>query len=138
MDTIIHPLHSAIAPPPRFTYPFCYEPHALCTAAAEEVQRHIAANGALREEADRGKMFGVLVVEHEGRTGFLAAYSGLLCGRCDLPWFVPPVYDSQQPDGHFKTREAEISRINRQVSEMESSDERRRAIARLEDVKRCV
>lgn len=136
MDTIIHPLHSAIAPPPRFTYPFCYEPHALCTAAAEEVQRHIAANGALREEADRGKMFGVLVVEHEGRTGFLAAYSGLLCGRCDLPWFVPPVYDSQQPDGHFKTREAEISRLNRQVSEMESSDERRRAIARLEDVKR--
>jgi len=61
-----------------------------------------------------GKMFGVLVVSpvSEGQDGpnlaFLAAYSGLLEGRNDWPYFVPPVFDVQQPDGHFKTREREI------------------------------
>ena len=49
-------------------------------------------------------MFGVLVVEG----GFLAAYSGLLEGRNDWDYFVPPVFDAQQPDGYFKTREHEI------------------------------
>ena len=39
----------------------------------------------------------------------MAAYSGLLEGRNDWPYFVPPVYDAQQPDGYFKTREHEIS-----------------------------
>ena len=35
-------------------------------------------------------------------------YSGLLEGRNDWDYFVPPVYDAQQPDGYFKTREREI------------------------------
>ena len=52
-----------------------------------------------------GKMFGVLVVEG----GFLAAYSGLLEGRNDWDYFVPPVFDAQQPDGYFKQKEREIS-----------------------------
>ena len=56
-----------------------------------------------------GKMFGVLVVDTSEGLGFLAAYSGLLEGRNDWPYFVPPVYDAQQPDGYFKTREREIS-----------------------------
>lgn len=50
-------------------------------------------------------MFGVLVVEG----GFLAAYSGLLEGRNDWDYFVPPVFDAQQPDGYFKQKEREIS-----------------------------
>ena len=41
--------------------------------------------------------------------GFVAAYSGLLEGRNDWPYFVPPVYDAQQPDGHFKQEERLIS-----------------------------
>ena len=32
----------------------------------------------------------------------------LLEGRNDWEYFVPPVYDAQQPDGYFKTREREI------------------------------
>ena len=54
-------------------------------------------------------MFGVLVVESSDGLAFLAAYSGLLAGRNDWDYFVPPVYDAQQPDGHFKTTEREIS-----------------------------
>ena len=55
-----------------------------------------------------GKMFGVMIVESEHSLGFLAAYSGLLEGRNDWPYFVPPVFDAQQPDGYFKTKEREI------------------------------
>ena len=95
----IHPLNSDIPLPERFTYPFCYEPHPLCLLAAEEVKQEIA-----RINPSEGKMFGVLVVEG----GFLAAYSGLLEGRNDWPYFVPPVFDAQQPDGYFKTQEREI------------------------------
>lgn len=60
-----------------------------------------------------GKMFGVLVVETAGGLAFLAAYSGLLEGRNDWPYFVPPVFDAQQPDGYFKTREREITLVAR-------------------------
>lgn len=101
----VHPLHTDIQRPERFTYPFCYEPHPLCLLAAKEVQRYIASHEEIRQDADGGKMFGVLVVEG----GFLAAYSGLLAGRNDWEYFVPPVYDAQQPDGYFKTKEREIS-----------------------------
>jgi tRNA pseudouridine32 synthase/23S rRNA pseudouridine746 synthase len=101
----LHPLASHLERPERFTYPFCYEPHPLCQLAAKEVQAYIATHPEIREDADQGKMFGVLVVEG----GFLAAYSGLLAGRNDWTYFVPPVYDAQQPDGYFKQQEQIIS-----------------------------
>ena len=99
----------------------------MCQLAAKAVQAYIAGHEEIREDADRGKMFGVLVVEipeegptaivDAGRLGFLAAYSGLLAGRNDWPYFVPPVFDAQQPDGYFKTQEREISRISRDSRE---------------------
>jgi tRNA pseudouridine32 synthase/23S rRNA pseudouridine746 synthase len=123
----LHPLHTDLSAPERFTYPFCYEPHPLCRLAAAEVQRYIASHAEIKEDADRGKMFGVLVVKEgdgcNGRLGYLAAYSGLLAGRNDWDYFVPPVYDAQQPDGHFKTTEREISRISRESSTSSQSRE---------------
>ena len=124
MPSPLHPLTTDIVPPERFTYPFCYEPHPLCLLAAEEVKQEIA-----RINPTEGKMFGVLVVSppklggvRGGLNGgiaylvtiepslcYMAAYSGLLEGRNDWPYFVPPVFDAQQPDGYFKTREREIS-----------------------------
>ena len=120
----VHPLESRIAPPERFTYPFAYEPHPLCQLAAKAVQAYIASHEEILEDADKGKMFGVLVVEMSpGQLGFLAAYSGLLAGRNDWPYFVPPIFDAQQPDGYFKTQEREISRISRSSrSSRDSSD----------------
>ena len=124
----LHPLHSTEAPPERFTYPFCYEPHPLCQQAAQELQAYIAAHPELRQDADRGKMFGVLIVSPQSPQYpqspqssppplfFLAAYSGLLSGRNDWDYFVPPVYDAQQPDGYFKTKEREISQLTAQLS----------------------
>lgn len=110
-------MSTTIPKPERFTYPFAYEPHPLCRLAAEEVQQYIAAHPDIREDADRGKMFGVLVVAREDRKpslAYLAAYSGLLAGRNDWPYFVPPVYDAQQPDGYFKQQEHIISLTSRQ------------------------
>ena len=101
--TVLHTLTTDIEPPKRFTYPFCYEPHPLAVLAAEEVKRELASM-----RLTEGKMFGVLVVEG----GFLAAYSGLLEGRNDWDYFVPPVFDAQQPDGHFKQTERQISLLS--------------------------
>lgn len=134
MTDIIQPLDTAIAPPARFTYPFCYEPHPLCLLAAERVQSLIAAS-PWRPEADRGKMFGVLVSIRDGQLCYTAAYSGLLAGRNDLPGFVPPVFDAQRPDGYFKEQEAEISEINTLVELMENSPVRRRLTAELNKAK---
>ena len=102
--------------------PMGYSPHPLCLEAAAEVQRHIMGNSEWREEAEEGKMFGVLVVEDDkGALGFLAAYSGLLANRNDWDYFVPAVFDFQQPDGYFKREEAEISDINKRVTLLEQS-----------------
>ena len=127
----LHTLDTDISKPEKFTYPFCYEPHPLCRLAADEVQRHIRESGLLPEDGGEGKMFGVLVVEYcEGtesgkppHLGFLAAYSGLLAGRNDWQWFVPPVFDAQQPDGHFKRTETCISAINAEIESLRNSRE---------------
>lgn len=110
----LHPLNTDIQKPVHFTDPFCYEPHPLCLQAAEEVKREIA-----RIHPSEGKMFGVLVVESSMHIAFLAAYSGLLEGRNDWPYFVPPVFDAQQPDGYFKTKEREImqSEVHKEMSQ---------------------
>jgi len=100
---MFHPLHTDIEKPERFTWPFCYEPHPLCLLACDELKQEIA-----RINPTEGKMFGVLVVESKDKLGFLAAYSGLLEGRNDWEYFVPPVFDAQQPDGYFKQKEREI------------------------------
>ena len=108
----LHPLHTNIAKPERFTWPFCYEPHPLCLLACDEVKAEIE-----KISPSEGKMFGVLVAEDSNDgLGFLAAYSGLLCGRNDWEYFVPPVFDAQQPDGYFKQKEREISVLNQHPS----------------------
>lgn len=119
-----HFLNTDIIPPQRFTYPFNYTPHPLCIKAAQQLQKYIASVADWKEEIEGGKMFGVLVAKDaDGRIGFLAAYSGLLAGRNDWQFFVPPVYDSQQPDGYFKTHEREISAINAEIKTLQNDEE---------------
>lgn len=119
-----HPLHTQLPLPHRMNHPMGYVVSTLCELAAKEVQAEIQRHADWTEEVEKGKMFGVLVVEDtEGQTGFLAAYSGQLCGRADWDYFVPAVFDYLQPDGYFKQEEARISDINRQVTELEHSEE---------------
>lgn len=122
-----------------------YEPHPLCIQACREVQEMLARREDWQEEIARGKMFGVLIVENvktdtdvqkrgypaadseAPKWGYLAAYSGQIGGRSDWEDFVPAVFDYLQPDGYFKTHEAEISRINQSISHLEEDERMKEA-----------
>lgn len=112
--TLFHPLSYSGELPEKFTYPYCYQPHDVAKVSAGEVIRYIEGRGEWKDELENGKMFGVLVVKScGGDLGFVAAYSGLLQGRNDHDYFVPPVFDSQSPNGHFKTNERRISALSK-------------------------
>ena len=135
---MLHALSTSIPSPRQFTYPFCYDVDPLAEAASRELQRYIADADLMSTEKGCGKMFGVLVVEYEDESGalqrgFLAAYSGLLGGRNDWPYFVPPVFDAQQPDGHFKCTEREISAINREILAIERDPEYLQSVVQREE-----
>ena len=138
---MLHTLNVSIPSPRQFTYPFCYDVDPLAEAASLELQRYIADADLMSTEKGCGKMFGVLVVEYEDeegalQRGFLAAYSGLLGGRNDWPYFVPPVFDAQQPDGHFKRTEREISAINREIAAIENDPEYLQSVEQHEQTKK--
>ena len=138
---MLHTLNVSIPSPRQFTYPFCYNVDPLAEAASLELQRYIADADLMSTEKGCGKMFGVLVVEYEDESGalqrgFLAAYSGLLGGRNDWPYFVPPVFDAQQPDGHFKRTEREISAINHEIAAIEHDAEYLQSVAQHEQTKK--
>ena len=138
---MLHALSTSLPSPRQFTYPFCYDVDPLAEAASLELQRYIADADLMSTEKGCGKMFGVLVVEYEDeegalQRGFLAAYSGLLGGRNDWPYFVPPVFDAQQPDGHFKRTEREISAINREIAAIENDAEYLQSVEQHEQTKK--
>ena len=138
---MLHTLNVSIPSPRQFTYPFCYDVDPLAEAASLELQRYIADADLMSTEKGCGKMFGVLVVEYEDeegalQRGFLAAYSGLLGGRNDWPYFVPPVFDAQQPDGHFKRTEREISAINSEIRAIENDPEYLQSVEHHEQTKK--
>ena len=138
---MLHALSTSIPSPRQFTYPFCYDVDPLAEAASLELQRYIADADLMSTEKGCGKMFGVLVVEYDDESGalqrgFLAAYSGLLGGRNDWPYFVPPVFDAQQPDGHFKRTEREISAINREIAAIEHDAEYLQSVEQHEQTKK--
>ena len=138
---MLHTLNVPIPSPCQFTYPFCYDVDPLAEAASRELQRYIADADLMSTEKGCGKMFGVLVVEYEDESGalqrgFLAAYSGLLGGRNDWPYFVPPVFDAQQPDGHFKRTEREISAINHEIAAIEHDAEYLQSVEQHEQTKK--
>ena len=118
---ILHPFHISSTGtdfPEKMNNPFDYEPHPLCIQICKELQTYLENKKEWREEIDRGKMFGILIVEG----GYLAAYSGQIGGRSDWDDFVPAVFDYLQPDGYFKTHEAEITRINESILRLEKDE----------------
>ena len=109
--------------PERFTFPFHYTPHPLTRIAADEVRSYLSTRTDWQDEIGKGKMFGVLIVRTEDcGIGYLAAFSGNLAGSNMHDFFVPPVYDLLNPDGYFRKEEAEISALNRRISDISKSD----------------
>ena len=112
--------HPDIKVPERLNDPFRYSPHPCVLAAAEKVKEMMRK---VNPEGE-GKMLGVLIVrDKEGRTGFLAGFSGNINGRNDIEGFVPPIYNLLDPEGTFKKGEAELNRINVKITSLESSPE---------------
>ena len=130
---ILHPLHIQHLEdiPEKMNNPFDYTPHPLCITACKELQRYLTKRKDWQEEINQGKMFGVLIVDasqncnsvdytNNPQIGYLAAYSGQICGRSDWDDFVPAVFDYLQTDGYFKTHEAEITNINQAINQLEN------------------
>lgn len=122
--------------PETMNNPFDYEPHPLCIEVCKELQSQLQRREDWREEIEDGKMFGVLIVEKpsteenadgKSQIGYLAAYSGQIGGRSDWQDFVPAVFDYLQPDGYFKTHEAEITHINHSISLLKGDERMQKA-----------
>ena len=116
---IFHPLSPSAELPKAMNDPFSYSPHPLCRIAATALQQTLPALMAAHPD-ERGKMFGVLVVEWRGVLGYLQAYSGQIEGG--YPYqddFVPPVYDYLSPTGYFKCHERAISSLNVRIAELQ-------------------
>ncbi len=123
---LLHPLPPGtddIPSPEQFTYPFRYKPHPLCVAAVEDIAP--VCRQLLTKEKS-GKMFGVMIVEAEGKRYYLAAFSGMIGGTYLQEGFVPPVYNLQTEGSYFKQEEANISAINHRIANGEDTENLRR------------
>lgn len=121
---------SHIKLPEKLNFPFYYDVHLLCEIAAKQVQHFLGTNDELQHNFGLennsdllpiGKMFGVLIVEKNGRLGFLAAYSGKLANSNSVAFFVPPVFDMLTDNGYFLRKEEELNAINREIEALENT-----------------
>lgn len=113
---------SEVSLPYKFNNPFRYTPHQLCLYAADEVRSYINSRREWKEDAAKGKMFGVLIVSTPtGEIGYLAAFSGLLAGNNRHPFFVPPIYDLLSKESYFQKEEMEITLINREIESIKNN-----------------
>lgn len=124
--------------PEKMNNPFGYIPCKLSMKAAEAVKKHIAGMPeAARTEIEEGKMFGVLVARDSmGEIGYLAGFSGLLQGKAEHEYFVPPIYDISKDGGYFRNEEKKITGINESISHILSSEKYRNAASALDKAKR--
>ena len=117
--------------PERFTFPFYYQPHALCLLACEELQQKLLADSAHYDFNEDGKMIGVLLVkDKQGEVGYLCAYSGKLVIKAvqnkvnnELTHFVPFVFDATVPTSYFNQEQISINELNTQLKHLESNAE---------------
>jgi len=115
--------------PEKFTFPFHYQPHAICLLAVEKLQSHLEVQQnwvhnfglSASDETVIGKMFGVLVVlTRDGRIGYLSAFSGKLAGSNHHEGFVPPIFDGLADGGFLNAGMRELSNINEQIRTLET------------------
>lgn len=110
--------------------PFDYIPDASCNQAFKELNIYIETlrrsgqpeDVAFCRALDDGVMLGVLIAtDQEGNRHNLYAFSGQLgADGFHHEGFVEPALDYLKPDGYFKTKEAEISHISREINRFEN------------------
>ena len=109
-----------IPSPAHFTYPFWYQPHPLCQIAAQEVTAYCYQTPDMMPM--EGKMFGVLVVESQGKRYYLRAFSGIYNGSYFHKGFVPPICNLQS--GYFSEEEQRIHALTLQINNANDSTKR--------------
>lgn len=110
--------------PDRFTDPFRYVPHISVQVAAKQIVEFIESQSGLADELAEGKMMGVLVCRTKDTDiCFVAAFSGNVGGKNHIEGFVPPIFNLLDPNGYFKTHEAEITDINLKIKTLSTSAE---------------
>lgn len=105
--------------------PFDYTPDSACDEAFRRLATrldslrtsHRPEEISLWHELESGKMLGILIATDEcGSRHTLYAFSGQLGSRgFHVPGFVGPVFDYLSPEGYFKTKERDISRLNAEI-----------------------
>lgn len=107
--------------------PFDYIPSEQMLAEQQRLISHIeflcGQDAYFREDVSKGKMFGILITEKE----VLWAFSGQIGGSFVWPGFVPAVYDYLDEMGYFKVHEREITALNHQIRDLESSQKLKQA-----------
>lgn len=134
-------------------------PHDI-KAATEWLIRDIASHQDWHEEVNRGKMFGIMIVDKSSMSqphhtsgcneesaekfihyvegvdgGVVVAYSGQILGRSDWEGYVPAIYDYLQPDGYFKTHEAVISSLNQRIQSAQALVPKGKRTREIEEMK---
>ena len=132
--------------PEKFTFPFYYQPHPLCQLAAEELQEHLNTQKDWQHDfglaGDKpnatGKMFGVLIVEnHRGDIGYLAAFSGILAESNHHEKFVPPVFDVLDKQGFYLSDQPQVTALTVKIEQLENSPQLYEAATELESIKQA-
>lgn len=114
--------------PEKFTYPFNYTPHPLAIRASEELKQYIQLEiepvhnfGLDKNPQGIGKMFGVLVVMNQnGKLGYISAFSGKLGMKNHYEKFVPPVYDMLANGEFYKEEEEKINIQSAKINLLEN------------------
>jgi tRNA pseudouridine32 synthase/23S rRNA pseudouridine746 synthase len=119
--------------PNKFTFPFYYEPHALCEIATHEVQDYLKTqtdfehNFGLddtKKGLPIGKMFGVLVVQNkQNEIGYITAVSGKLADTNSHKKFIPPVYDMLIEDSHYLKEKGVLNDMSVAIESLENNSE---------------
>lgn len=123
--------------------PYLYHPQPSSKRAADAVLTHISSHPTWSKLFAQGKMLGVLIVAPQSNTfnsslhiiinntcTYICTYSGVINGLEDPDhYFVPPIYDLQNPDDFYLQKDAEITAINHEINDLE-----KRAETGLQDV----
>ena len=115
--------------PLKLQYPHYYLPHDIAVHAANMLKFSIPTrfpnnSFGTQDDGTVGKMFGVLIVKSEkNELGYLEAFSGKIEENSAEMGFVPSIFDLQSVEGYYKKREAEITKINERVADLEQGPE---------------
>ncbi len=110
--------------------PYYYHPQLAVRQVADDVLSTISHHPQWDALFQQGKMLGILLVEtplsgpsslarvhYYKNIAYLVAYSGVVNGLVDADqYFVPPVYDLQNPDDFYLQKDRAISDINHELA----------------------